>query len=61
VGIGSPEQAVEACSVADGVIIGSTVVRRLVGGLETGTNGADAVRDLIAEYRAALDTAFPGN
>ncbi len=61
VGIGSPEQAVEACSVADGVIIGSTVVRRLVRGLETGTNGADAVRELIAEYRAALDTSFPGN
>ncbi len=61
VGIGSPEQAVEACSVADGVIIGSTVVRRLVHGLETGTNGADAVRELITEYRTALDTAFPGN
>ncbi len=61
VGIGSPEQAVEACSVADGVIIGSTVVRRLVHGLETGTNGADVVRELITEYRTALDTAFPGN
>lgn len=55
VGIGSPEQAVEACSVADGVIIGSTVVRRLVN-----NQGADSVRELIAEYRAALDTAFPG-
>lgn len=56
VGIGSPEQAVEACAQADGVIIGSTVVRRLVEG-----QGADAVRDLIATYRAALDEAFPGN
>lgn len=56
VGIGSPEQAVEACSEADGVIIGSTVVRRLVEG-----RGADSVRELIAEYREALDTAFPGN
>lgn len=55
VGIGSPEQAVEACSIADGVIIGSTVVRRLVE-----QQGADAVRELIASYRTALDTAFPG-
>lgn len=55
VGIGSPEQAVEACSVADGVIIGSTVVRRLVDG-----RGADSVRELIADYRAALDSAYPG-
>lgn len=55
VGIGSPEQAVEACSQADGVIIGSTVVRRLVEG-----QGPDSVRELISEYRAALDAAFPG-
>lgn len=55
VGIGSPEQAVEACQVADGVIIGSTVVRRLVEG-----PGPDAVRELIAQYRATLDEAFPG-
>ena len=55
-GIGSPEHAVEACSQADGVIIGSTVVRRLVEG-----QGAGAVRELIASYREALDTAFPGN
>lgn len=53
VGIGSPEQAVQACEAADGVIIGSTVVRRL---LEN--QGAAAVRDLIAEYRSALDEAF---
>lgn len=56
VGIGSPEQAVEACSAADGVIIGSTVVRRL---LEK--QGPDAVRELISSYRSALDAAFPGS
>lgn len=55
VGIGSPEQAVEACAKADGVIIGSTVVRRLVE-----EKGADSVRELIASYRTALDAAFPG-
>jgi tryptophan synthase alpha chain len=60
VGIGSPEQAVEACSVADGVIIGSTVVRRLVEGSGSVAERADSVRELIGEYRSALDTAFPG-
>ena len=54
VGIGSPEQAVEACSQADGVIIGSTVVRRLIE-----RQGADAVSELIGSYRSALDEAFP--
>lgn len=61
VGIGSPEQAVEACSVADGVIIGSTVVRRLIHGHEHGSDGAAAVRELITEYRTALDAAYPGD
>ncbi len=55
VGIGSPEQAVEACSEADGVIIGSTVVRRLIDG-----QGPGAVGELIASYREALDAAYPG-
>jgi tryptophan synthase alpha chain len=50
VGIGSPEQAVEACSVADGVIIGSAVVRRLLDG-----EGAEGVGELVASYRNALD------
>ena len=50
VGIGSPEQAVEACEVADGVIIGSTVVRQLLDG-----HGPEGVGSLVAAYRAALD------
>ena len=50
VGIGSPEQAVEACEVADGVIVGSAVVRRLLDG-----GGADAVGELVESYREALD------
>jgi tryptophan synthase alpha chain len=32
VGIGTPEQAAEACTFADGVIVGSALVRRLVEG-----------------------------
>jgi tryptophan synthase alpha chain len=50
VGIGSPAQAVEVCEVADGVVIGSAVVRRM---LEEGTPAA--VGDLVAGYRRALD------
>ena len=30
VGISTPEQAAEACEVADGVVIGSAVVRRVL-------------------------------
>ena len=49
VGIGSPSQAVEACEVADGVIIGSAVVRALM------SDGPEAVGELVASYRSALD------
>jgi tryptophan synthase alpha chain len=50
VGISTPEQAVEVCEVADGVVVGSAVVRRV---LETGS--PEAVGDLVGEFRAALD------
>ncbi len=50
VGIGSPEQAVEVCSVADGVVVGSAIVRRM---LSDGT--PEGVGSLVGEFRAALD------
>jgi tryptophan synthase alpha chain len=50
VGIGTPSQAVEVCEVADGVVVGSAVVRRA---LETGS--PEAVGDLLGEFRSALD------
>ena len=50
VGIGSPQQAVEVCQVADGVVIGSAVVRRA---LET--RSPEAVGEVVGEYREALD------
>ena len=50
VGIGSPAQAVEVCEVADGVVIGSAVVRRA---LET--RSPEAVAEVVEEYRTALD------
>ena len=50
VGISTPAQAVEVCEVADGVVVGSAVVRRA---LETGRPRPSA--DLVGTFRAALD------
>ena len=50
IGISTPEQAVEACAEADGVVVGSAVVRRMLEG-----HGPDGVADLVAAFRKALD------
>jgi len=52
VGVSNPAQAVEACSAADGVVVGSALVRRLLEG--EGPPGAAA---FVASLRAALDAA----
>jgi tryptophan synthase alpha chain len=49
VGVSNAAQAVEASKVADGVIQGASVVRRMI------EHGADAVGDYVKEVRAALD------
>lgn len=49
VGVSNAEQAYEATRVADGVIQGASMVRRLM------ESGADAVGDYVAEVRAAID------
>lgn len=49
VGVSNAEQAVEASRVADGVIMGASVVRRMMEG------GPDAVGAYIREVRTALD------
>lgn len=48
VGVSNAEQAAEAVKVADGVIQGASVVRRLMEG------GPDAVGDYVADVRAAI-------
>lgn len=48
VGVSNAAQAREACEVADGVVMGASVVRRLLEG------GADAVGEFVAEVRAAI-------
>jgi tryptophan synthase alpha chain len=50
VGVSDSAQAVQACRVADGVVQGASVVRRLMEG------GPDAVGSYIAEVRAAIDS-----
>lgn len=52
VGISTPEQAAAVASVADGVIVGSALVRRLLEG--EGPQGAAA---FVATLRAGLDAA----
>jgi tryptophan synthase alpha chain len=49
VGVSDAPQAREATRIADGVVQGASVVRRLMEG------GADAVGDYVAEVRAAID------
>ena len=49
VGVSNAEQAAQACVVADGVVQGASVVRRLM------EHGPDAVGAYVAEVRAAID------
>jgi tryptophan synthase alpha chain len=50
IGVSTAEQAVEVCEVADGVVVGSALVRRLVEG-----GGVEAAAGFVGELRAALD------
>jgi len=50
VGVGTPAQAAEATADADGVIVGSALVRRLLEGA-----GPDGAAEFVAELRAGLD------
>ena len=49
-GISTPEQAVEASGYADGVVVGSALVARLLAG-----GGPDAAHAFVRELRVALD------
>ena len=50
VGISTPEQAAEASTVADGVVVGSALISRLLDG-----EGPDGAYALVASFRRALD------
>ncbi|BBB92713.1 MAG TPA: tryptophan synthase subunit alpha [Methylomusa anaerophila] len=53
-GIGSPESARQAARYADGVIVGSAVMERMM------TGGIDTARDLVRSIRQALDEGETG-
>jgi tryptophan synthase alpha chain len=53
VGVSTPQQASEAAAAADGVIVGSALVRRVLEG--AGPSGA---AEFVAELRAGLDTGL---
>jgi tryptophan synthase alpha chain len=50
VGISTPDQAVTAAGAADGVIVASALISRLLHG-----GGPDDAHEFVAEFRAALD------
>jgi len=52
IGVSTPEQATEACAHADGVVVGSAIVRRLLDG-----EGPEGVATFVTGLRAALDGA----
>jgi tryptophan synthase alpha chain len=51
VGVSTPDQAREVSRVADGVVVGSALVRQLL------ESGPDAVGELTADFRRGLDAA----
>jgi tryptophan synthase alpha chain len=50
VGVSTPEQAAEVCEVADGVVVGSALVRRLLEG-----GGPDGAAEFVGSLRRAID------
>ncbi len=55
-GISGPETAAQLAPVADGLIVGSAIVRRVAKASDR-TSAATAVRDFVRELRQAIDTA----
>jgi tryptophan synthase alpha chain len=50
IGVSTPDQAAEVCEVADGVVVGSALVRRLLEGA-----GPEGAAEFVGSLRAALD------
>ena len=51
-GISTPEQAVEASAVADGVVVASALLRVL---LDADGSGPEAAAAFVSRFRSALD------
>jgi tryptophan synthase alpha chain len=52
IGVSTPAQAAEVCALADGVVVGSALVRRLLDG-----GGTASAARFVGELRAAIDRA----
>jgi tryptophan synthase alpha chain len=50
IGVSTPDQASDVCAEADGVIVGSALVRRILAG-----SGPDGAADFVGSLRAAID------
>ncbi len=50
IGVSTPDQAATVCEVADGVVVGSALVRRLLEG-----RGPDGAAEFVGSLRAAMD------
>lgn len=50
VGVSTPDQAAEVCEVADGVVVGSALVRRLLAG-----EGPEGAAEFVGTLRQAID------
>jgi len=50
VGVSTPDQAAQVCEVADGVVVGSALVRRLLEG-----QGPDGAAAFVGSLRDAID------
>jgi tryptophan synthase alpha chain len=50
IGVSTAEQAAEVCGEADGVVVGSALVRRLLDG-----GGPAAAAAFVGEWRAGID------
>ncbi len=55
-GIKDAESAANIASVADAVIVGSAIVKRIEENLDSADNAIKAVKELLSEMRTALDT-----
>ena len=57
-GISTPQHVQAVCSVADGAIVGSAIVRHMNAGVDQGL-GPEALADNVAQFIQELTTALP--
>jgi tryptophan synthase alpha chain len=56
-GIGTPEQARRVAATADGVIVGSALIRAVGTAASSGRDAAEAARAFVASLRSGVDAA----